>query len=144
METWRDVTLAWRDVTNFDTPLQATSVTLQILTRRYRPWAWRYLGVSVTSPRRERDVTVTVTFTMTVTVTFIVILSYYSNNYDFVPFALPSRYRPVTVTTLPWSTVGHRYIPLLTVTDRFPSLPNVTCVTCVTYFILQKPLNELF
>jgi len=62
---------------------------------------------------------------------------FYSNNYDFVPFALPSRYRPVTVTlpsryrpvtvtTLPWPTVGHRYIPLLTVTDRYRPFPIVT------------------
>ncbi len=36
METWRDITVAWRDV------------TLQILTRRYKPWAWRYLAVTVT------------------------------------------------------------------------------------------------
>ena len=60
----------------------------------------------------------------------------YSNNYDFVSFALPSRYRyNVTVTD--------RRPPLHTVTDRFPSLPSVTCVTeryrtlqNVTYFIL--------
>jgi hypothetical protein len=42
------------------------------------------------------------------------------------------RYRPVTVTPLPESTVGHRYtplhtvtLPLTTVTDR-PPLPAVT------------------
>ncbi len=41
----------------------------------------------------------------------------YSNNYDFVPFALPSRYRPVTVT------LPSRYRP---VTVYSPSLRTVT------------------
>ena len=48
METWRDVTVSWRDVTNFDTPLQAVGVTL--------------LAVTVT-------VSVIVTFSFTVSVT---------------------------------------------------------------------------
>ena len=41
---------------------------------------------------------------------------YYSKNYDFVPFALPSRYRPVTVPLLLQLTVTHRRPPLHTVT----------------------------
>ncbi len=57
----------------------------------------------------------------------------YSNNYDFVTFALPSRYRDVTVPLqftvprygpLPFFLKG--YIPLPFVTDRD------TIVTCVT------------
>jgi hypothetical protein len=42
------------------------------------------------------------------------------------------RYRPVTVTPSPWSTVDHRYLtvtdrpPLPTVTDLYSSLPLVT------------------
>ncbi len=32
----------------------------------------------------------------------------YSKSYDFVPFALPSRY----CYSVPWLTVGHRYTPL--------------------------------
>ena len=41
------------------------------------------------------------------------------------------RYRPVTIPLPFW---GLRYRPLLTVTDRYRSLPNltVTCVTSVT------------
>ncbi len=67
----------------------------------------------------------------------------YSNNYDFVTFALPSRYRdvtvplplqryrPVTVTTLPSRyrynvTVTDRRSPLHTVTDRYRPFPIVT------------------
>jgi hypothetical protein len=36
----------------------------------------------------------------------------YSNNYDFVPLPLPSRYRF-------WASVSNRYGPLLNVTDRY-------------------------
>ena len=64
---------------------------------------------------------------------------YYSNNYDFVPFALPSRYRPVTVPLplqryrdRPSATVTYRYWPLPTVSHRYRTLhalPNVTSVT---------------
>ena len=42
-----------------------------------------------------------------------------SNNYDFVPFALPSRYR-YTVTVI------DRQPPLPTITDRYGPSPNVT------------------
>ena len=62
----------------------------------------------------------------------------YSNNYDFVPFALPSRYSySVTVT--------ERQPPLPTITDRYGPFPNVTKrymryqalheLQSVTYFI---------
>ena len=44
--------------------------------------------------------------------------------------SLRLRYRPVTVTPLPWSTVGHRYhtvtLPLPTITHRYAPLPTVT------------------
>ena len=86
----------------------------------------------------------------------------YSNNYDFVPFALPSRYRPVTVPLqfivprygpLPFFLKGYiplpsvrdrdtivtcvterymRYRTLQSVTERYRALPNVTSVTSVT------------
>ncbi len=44
---------------------------------------------------------------------------YYSNNYDFVPFALPSRYSYNV-------TVIDRRPPLHTVTDRYGPFPIVT------------------
>ena len=43
----------------------------------------------------------------------------YSNNYDFVPLPLPSRYRPVTV---PLQFLGLRYPRLSCVTDRDTSV----------------------
>jgi hypothetical protein len=77
----------------------------------------------------------------------------YSKRYDFVPLPLPFRYSYNV-------TVIDRRPPLHTVTDRFPPLPNVKSFTkryrtlqalhalqalqSVTYFILQKTLNELF
>ncbi len=55
IKTWRDVTLAWRDVTKLVTPLQAVSVKLPWRERDVTmAWAWRYHGLSVTLPRRKR------------------------------------------------------------------------------------------
>ena len=51
------------------------------------------------------------------------IIKNYSKNYDFVPFALPSRYRPVTATAYrdsPSATVTHSY---LTVQYRYITVP---------------------
>jgi hypothetical protein len=46
------------------------------------------------------------------------------------------RYRPVTFPLPLQRYRDHRYIPLLTDTDRFQSLPSVTCVT-QRYITLQ-------
>jgi hypothetical protein len=48
----------------------------------------------------------------------------YSKNYDLVPFALPSRYRSVTVP-LPLA-LPYRYRYTVTVIDRRPPLQTVT------------------